>query len=91
MNWSGPMGVNRARLTGSTAIFWLDPNRAHDAELIKKVNEYLPMHDTVGLVAERRFGAGRLLASTFRLCEQVPGNPVAVIMLNDMIRHLTQK
>lgn len=43
------LGVNRARLTGSTAIFWLDPNRAHDAELIKKVNEYLPMHDTVGL------------------------------------------
>ena len=43
------LGVNRARATGSAAIFWLDPNRAHDAELIKKVNEYLPTHDTVGL------------------------------------------
>ena len=43
------LGVNRARLTGSTAIFWLDPNRAHDAELIKKVEQYLPNHDTSGL------------------------------------------
>ena len=43
------LGVNRARLTGFTAIFWLDPNRAHDAELIKKVDKYLPTHDTTGL------------------------------------------
>jgi hypothetical protein len=46
------------------------------------------LHDMVGLVAERRFGAGRLLASTFRLHEHAPGNPVATIMLNDMVRHL---
>ena len=43
------LGVNRARLTGSTAIFWLDPNRAHDGELIKKVDKYLPTYDTNGL------------------------------------------
>ena len=43
------LGVNRARITGSPAIFWLDPNRAHDAELIKKVNRFLPTHDTSGL------------------------------------------
>ena len=43
------LGVNRARLTGSSAIIWLDPNRAHDAELIKKVEKYLPTHDTGGL------------------------------------------
>ena len=43
------LGVNRARITGSPAIFWLDPNRAHDAELIKKVDKYLPTHDTTGL------------------------------------------
>ena len=43
------LGVNRARLTGATSIFWLDPNRAHDAELLKKVDEYLPGHDTAGL------------------------------------------
>jgi isocitrate dehydrogenase len=43
------LGVNRARITGSPAIFWLDPNRAHDVELIKKVDQYLPDHDTSGL------------------------------------------
>ena len=43
------LGVNRARLTGSTAIFWLDPKRGHDAELLKKVDKYLPTHDTTGL------------------------------------------
>jgi isocitrate dehydrogenase len=43
------LGVNRARLTGTPAIFWLDSNRAHDAELIKKIDQYLPEHDTTGL------------------------------------------
>ena len=43
------LGVNRSRITGSPSIFWLDPNRAHDAELIKKVDQYLPAHDTAGL------------------------------------------
>ena len=43
------LGVNRARITGTPSIFWLDPNRAHDAELIKKVDQYLPTHDTTGL------------------------------------------
>ncbi|MHB8482415.1 MAG: NADP-dependent isocitrate dehydrogenase [Nitrospiria bacterium] len=43
------LAVNRARATGSPAIFWLDKNRAHDAEIIKKVNRYLPDHDTKGL------------------------------------------
>lgn len=43
------LAVTRARATGVPAIFWLDENRAHDAELIKKVNHYLPQHDTAGL------------------------------------------
>jgi len=43
------LAVNRARLTGNMAIFWLDENRAHDANLINKVNEYLKDHDTDGL------------------------------------------
>ena len=47
-DWVG-LGVNRARITGSPSIFWLDPDRAHDAELIKKVDQYLPAHDTAGL------------------------------------------
>tara|TARA_R110002072_G_scaffold149458_1_gene297322 strand:- start:20712 stop:22940 length:2229 start_codon:yes stop_codon:yes gene_type:complete len=43
------LAVSRARATGWPAVFWLDENRAHDAELIKKVNNYLPNHDTSGL------------------------------------------
>jgi isocitrate dehydrogenase len=43
------LGVNRARITGVPAIFWLDKNRAHDAQIIEKVNRYLPQHDTGGL------------------------------------------
>ncbi len=43
------LAVSRARATGSPAVFWLDSNRAHDSELIKKVNTYLPDHDTSGL------------------------------------------
>jgi len=43
------LAVNRAKATGIPAIFWLDSNRAHDAELIKKVTAYLPNHDTTGL------------------------------------------
>lgn len=43
------LAVTRARATGVPAIFWLDENRAHDAELIKKVNAYLPDYDTDGL------------------------------------------
>ena len=43
------LGVNRARITGSPSIFWLDSNRSHDIELIKKVDKYLPEHDTSGL------------------------------------------
>jgi isocitrate dehydrogenase len=43
------LGVTRARATGSPAIFWLDADRGHDAELLKKVHAYLPDHDTAGL------------------------------------------
>ena len=43
------LAVNRARITGSAAIFWLDENRAHDRNLIDKVNTYLKDCDTSGL------------------------------------------
>ena len=43
------LAVNRARATNTPALFWLDPNRAHDAQLIAKVKTYLPNHDTSGL------------------------------------------
>jgi isocitrate dehydrogenase len=47
-DWVG-LAVTRARLTGQPAIFWLDKNRAHDAQLIQKVETYLKDHDTSGL------------------------------------------
>jgi len=43
------LAVNRSRLSNTPAIFWLDKNRAHDAQLIAKVEQYLPTHDTEGL------------------------------------------
>lgn len=43
------LAVNRARLSNTPAVFWLDSARAHDAELIKKVQSYLKEHDTTGL------------------------------------------
>ncbi|KAB2847065.1 MAG: NADP-dependent isocitrate dehydrogenase [Melioribacteraceae bacterium] len=47
-DWVG-LAVKRAKISGSPAIFWLDKNRGHDAEIIKKVNQYLPEYDTAGL------------------------------------------
>ena len=46
------LAVNRARLTGNMAIFWLDPARAHDVNLIAKVRQYLQDFDTTGLQLE---------------------------------------
>ncbi|NVJ59982.1 MAG: NADP-dependent isocitrate dehydrogenase [Gammaproteobacteria bacterium] len=43
------LAVNRAKATGNPAVFWLDKNRAHDAELIKKVEQYLPEFESAGL------------------------------------------
>jgi isocitrate dehydrogenase len=43
------LAVNRAKATGSPAVFWLNEERAHDNQLIKKVNQYLPEHDTSGV------------------------------------------
>ncbi len=43
------LAVTRARITGAPAVFWLDKNRAHDAQLIEKVTRYLKDHDTKGL------------------------------------------
>ncbi|RZT88284.1 isocitrate dehydrogenase [Pseudonocardia sediminis] len=46
------LAVERARDTGAPAVFWLDADRAHDAQLIEKVREYLGEHDTSGLTIE---------------------------------------
>ncbi|MEN8126667.1 MAG: NADP-dependent isocitrate dehydrogenase, partial [Planctomycetota bacterium] len=47
-NWV-ELAVNRAKATGAPAVFWLDQNRAHDAQIIAKVEAYLPQHDTTDL------------------------------------------
>ena len=61
------LAVNRARATGAPAVFWLNADRAHDAELIRKVEAYLPEHDTDGLefhvlapVEATRFSVARI-------------------------------
>ena len=46
------LAVERARLSGAPAVFWLDETRAHDAQLIAKLQQYLPEHDTSGLTIE---------------------------------------
>lgn len=47
-DWVG-LAVKRAKASNTPAIFWLDENRGHDAEIIKKINKYLPEFDTTGL------------------------------------------
>ena len=61
------LAVNRARATGDPTVFWLDPARAHDANVITKVEEYLQDHDTEGLdirimdpVAATKFSVERI-------------------------------
>jgi isocitrate dehydrogenase len=43
------LAVNRARLSATPAVFWLDRNRAHDAQVLQKVERFLAQHDTAGL------------------------------------------
>ncbi len=70
------LGVTRARLTGQSAIFWLDQNRAHDAELIKKVDQYLPTHDTTGLDISRMSPIDAMRATMAR--SRAGGDTIAV-------------
>ena len=80
------LAVNRARATGVPTIFWLDGDRAHDANVIAKINQYLPQHDTTGLniqilspVAAMRF-----------TCEQIKvGNNVISVTGNVLRDYLT--
>ena len=80
------LAVNRARATGVPTIFWLDRDRAHDANIIAKINQYLPQYDTTGLniqilspVAAMRF-----------TCEQIKvGNNVISVTGNVLRDYLT--
>ena len=61
------LAVKRARLSQTPAIFWLDENRAHDAQIIAKVKAYLPQHDTTGLDLRIMPPAAATLATLERL------------------------
>ena len=61
------LAVNRARLSGMPAIFWLDEKRAHDAQVIAKVKTYLAQHDTAGLNIKILAPAAACLATLVRL------------------------
>ncbi len=76
------LAVNRARATGYPTIFWLDANRAHDANLIQKVNQYLSDHDATGLeikilspVAAMRF-----------TCEQIKAGQNVISVTGNVLR-----
>ncbi|GIT99841.1 isocitrate dehydrogenase, NADP-dependent [Sulfurovum sp. TSL6] len=78
--------VERTRIEGIPAVFWLDENRAHDAELIKKVNEYLKEYDTDGL--DIRFM--KVTDATRFTNEEIrKGNNVIAVTGNVLRDHLT--
>lgn len=80
------LAVSRARATGSPAVFWLDPNRAHDSNLIDKVNTYLPNHDTTGLEIKIMTPVEAMRFS----CEQIAaGNDVISVTGNVLRDYLT--
>jgi isocitrate dehydrogenase len=76
------LAVNRARLSNTPAVFWLDPVRAHDRELIKKVNEYLKLHDTKGL--DIRIMAP--VAATVFSCERLKEGKDTISVTGNVLR-----
>ena len=76
------LAVNRARATGVPTVFWLDSDRAHDANVIAKINQYLPQYDTSGLdiqilspVAAMRF-----------TCEQIKAGKNVISVTGNVLR-----
>jgi len=80
------LGVERARLTGNTAVFWLDPERAHDRCLQQKAETYLKDHDTTGL--DIRF-MNPFDATLFSLEQITQGKDVISITGNVLRDYLT--
>jgi isocitrate dehydrogenase len=76
------LAVNRAKLTGVATAFWLDPQRAHDANLIAKVNAYLPQHNTAGLDI-------RILSTVDAMkftCEQIKAGKDVISVTGNVLR-----
>lgn len=84
-DWVG-LAVRRARATETPAVFWLDENRAHDRELIKKVEAYLPEHDAEGLDI---FIMAPIDATTFSLERIVQGLDTISVTGNVLRDYLT--
>jgi len=80
------LAVNRARKSGSPAVFWLDKNRPHEAQLIIKVNEYLNDHDTDGLTILIMAPAD---ATRYSLEQITAGNDVISVSGNVLRDYLT--
>jgi isocitrate dehydrogenase len=76
------LAVNRARATGYPAIFWLDHNRAHDANLIAKVNHYLQQHDTTGLNIEILSPVSAMRYT----CEQIKAGKDVISVTGNVLR-----
>ena len=84
-DWVG-LALRRARATNTPAVFWLDENRAHDRELIKKVEAYLPEHDADGLDI---FIMSPIEATTFSLERIVQGLDTISVTGNVLRDYLT--
>lgn len=84
-NWV-ELAVNRARATNWPTIFWLDAKRAHDAEIIKKVNNYLPNHNTDGLDIQIMSPAD---ATKFTLARIIKGENTISVTGNVLRDYLT--
>lgn len=84
-DWVG-LAVRRARATETPAVFWLDENRAHDRELIKKVEAYLPDYDTDGLDL---FIMSPIEATTFSLERIIDGLDTISVTGNVLRDYLT--
>ena len=84
-DWVG-LAVRRARATKTPAVFWLDEHRAHDAQLIKKVEAYLPEYDVLGLDI---FIMSPQKATTFSLERIVQGEDTISVTGNVLRDYLT--
>ena len=82
------LAVTRARATNVPAVFWLDANRAHDAELIGKVKRYLGDHDTAGLTIEIMEPAAATKYSLGRIREGLDTISVTGNVLRDYLTDL---
>ena len=82
------LAVNRARATGSPAVFWLDPARAHDAQIIAKVHRYLADHDTSGLDIRILPPAAACLLSLERIVQGLDTISVTGNVLRDYLTDL---